>query len=125
MKNNLDIIEKIVKNVHCIVGIPIVNTRKQPHVQLRAAIAMALTPRFNSLEICKVLKRDRTAVNYYKNIHDANLLYWKDYDKYYSVAQKQTESVYGIESDNYDLKILDKEIEVLLGRRKKLIEGKV
>lgn len=44
MKNNLDIIEKIVKNVHCIVGIPIVNTRKQPHVQLRAAIAMALTP---------------------------------------------------------------------------------
>ena len=51
------------------------------------------------------------------------MMYWGDYDKYYSIAQEQTESVYGIESDNYDLKILDKEIEMLLGRRKKLIEG--
>ena len=123
MKNNLDIIEKIVKNVHCIVGIPIVNTRQQPHVQLRAAIAIALIPRFSRLEICEVLKRDRTAVNYWKKTHDANMMYWGDYDKYYSIAQEQTESVYGIESDNYDLKILDKEIEMLLGRRKKLIEG--
>ena len=125
MKNNLEIIEKIVKNVHCIVGVPRINTRKQPHVQLRAAIAMALTPRFNSLEICKVLKRDRTAVSYYKNTHDANMLYWKDYDKYYSVAQKQTKSVFDLESGNYDLKTLDKEIEVLLERRKKLIESEV
>ena len=125
MKNNLEIIEKIVKNVHCIVGVPRINTRKQPHVQLRAAIAMALTPRFNSLEICKVLERDRTAVSYYKNTHDANMLYWKDYDKYYSVAQKQTKSVFDLESGNYDLKTLDKEIEVLLERRKKLIESEV
>ena len=123
MKDNLKIIEKIIKNVHCIVGIPVINTRRQPHVQLRAAIAIALIPRFSPLEICKVLKRDRTAVNYYKKTHETNLMYWKDYDKYYSVAQEQTESVYGIESDNYDLKILDKEIEMLLGRRKKLIEG--
>ena len=125
MKNNLEIIEKIVKNVHCIVGVPRINTRKQPHVQLRAAIAMALTPRFNSLEICKALERDRTAVSYYKNTHDANMLYWKDYDKYYSVAQKQTKSVFDLESGNYDLKTLDKEIEVLLERRKKLIESEV
>jgi len=122
MKNNSEAIERIIKNVHCIVGIPIINTRRQPHVQLRAAIAIALIRRFNPLEICAVLERDRTAVNYYKRTHDANLMYWKDYDKYYSIAQEQTEAVFKDTSAKDDLDILDRKIELLLEQRKHLLQ---
>ena len=121
MKNNSEIIDKIVKNTHCIVGIPMIDTRRQPHSQLRAAIAMALAPRYNSIEISKSLQRDRTAVSYYKRNHKANLLYWKNYKQFYDIAEEQTASVFESEEDEINLEVIDKKIEVLLAQRKKLI----
>jgi len=121
MKNNSEVIEKIVKNVHCIVGIPMINTRRHPHSQLRAAIAMALTPRFNSIEISKSLKRDRTAVSYYKRTHDANLVYWENYKQFYNIAEEQVAYASDVESDKSELEVIDRKIDLLLEQRKKLI----
>jgi hypothetical protein len=121
MKNNSEVIEKIVKNVHCIVGIPMINTRRHPHSQLRAAIAMALTPRFNSIEISKSLQRDRTAVSYYKRTHDANLVYWKNYKQFYNIAEEQVAYASDVESDKSELEVIDRKIDLLLEQRKKLI----
>tara|TARA_R110002049_G_scaffold70007_3_gene181177 strand:+ start:3433 stop:3804 length:372 start_codon:yes stop_codon:yes gene_type:complete len=122
MKDNLEVINKIVKNIHCIVGIPMINTRRHPHSQLRAAIAMALAPRFNSIEISKSLQRDRTAVSYYKKNHKANLLYWKNYKQFYDIAEEQAMSVFESETDKIDLAIIDQKIKMLLDQRKKIIQ---
>ena len=121
MKNNSEVINEIVKNVHCIVGIPMINTRRHPHSQLRAAIAMALTPRFNSIEISKSLQRDRTAVSYYKRTHDANLAYWKNYKQFYDIAEEPVAYVYDVEADKSELEVIDRKIDLLLEQRKKLI----
>ena len=122
MKNNSEVINEIVKNVHCIVGIPMINTRRHPHSQLRAAIAMALTPRFNTIEISKSLQRDRTAVSYYKKNHKANLAYWKNYKQFYDIAEEQAASVFEDEAIYSSLQMIDKKIDILLEQRKKLIQ---
>mgnify|MGYP003624305462 CR=1 FL=1 len=122
MKNNSEVINEIVKNVHCIVGIPMINTRRHPHSQLRAAIAMALTPRFNTIEISKSLQRDRTAVSYYKKNHKANLAYWKNYKQFYDIAEEQAASVFEDEAIYSSLEMIDKKIDILLEQRKKLIQ---
>ena len=121
MKNNVEAIEKIVRNTYCIIGLPMLNTRKHPHAQVRGAIFAALSGRFKSPEIGKVLNRNRTMVNYYKNNHEANLRYWKEYEGYYNIAEEQASRVYNEEVKDKEIGVIDRKIELLLQERKELI----
>ena len=122
MTDNLKAIEKIVKNTYCIIGIPMLNTRKQPQAQIRGAILTALSGRFKSPEIGEVLNRDRTMVNYYKNNHEFNMRFWKDYKVYYDIAEEQASRIYNEEIKDKEVEIIDRKIELLLQERKELIQ---
>ena len=121
MKNNVETIEKIVKNTYCIIGLPMMDTRKHPHAQVRGAIFAALSGRFKSPEIAKALNRNRTMVNYYRKNHESNLLYWEEYERYYNIAEEQASRVYNEEIKDKEVVRIDRKIELLLQERKELI----
>jgi hypothetical protein len=73
-----DAITQAVTEVYETLGIVRSKSRVRHHVQVRAAISVALTPYCTTMEIGDAVGVDRSTCSYYTGKHFQNLDYWID-----------------------------------------------
>lgn len=80
-------ITEAVDEVYETLGIPRSKSRLKHHVQVRAAICVALTPFCTTMEIGEALGRDRSTCSYYTGKHNDNMRHWSGYAHVYDIVK--------------------------------------
>ena len=114
-------IEVAVRQAYAALGDRPSNSRTKLHIQIRAAIGVALSSYCNTYEIGTALNRDRSSVSHYTTKHVQNLKYWKGYREIYEIVSDEIEQ--NLQDHLLQLKIdtLDKRIDKLVAARQELI----
>ena len=114
-------IELAVRKAYNALGVRPSNTRQKLHIQIRAAIGVALSSYCNTYEIGTALNRDRSSVSHYTTKHVQNLKYWEGYRDIYEIVS--TEIEHNLQDHLLQLKIdtLNTRIDKLLAAREELI----
>jgi len=86
-------INKAVTEVYETLGITRSKSRAKFHVQVRAAIGVALTPYCNTYEIGDAINRDRSTCSYYTGKHFDNIKHWCGYDDVYKVVKETVDDI--------------------------------
>tara|TARA_X000001388_G_scaffold50710_1_gene36664 strand:+ start:167 stop:556 length:390 start_codon:yes stop_codon:yes gene_type:complete len=86
-------INKAVTEVYETLGITRSKSRAKFHVQVRAAIGVALTPYCTTYEIGDAINRDRSTCSYYTGKHFDNIKHWRGYDDVYKVVKETVDDI--------------------------------
>jgi|TARA_R100000458_G_scaffold20596_1_gene18384 hypothetical protein len=115
-------IELAVRQAYNALGVRPSNTRQKLHIQIRAAIGVALSSYCNTYEIGAALNRDRSSVSHYTTKHVQNLKYWEGYRDIYEIVS--TEIEHNLQDHLLQLKIdtLNTRIDKLLAARQELMD---
>jgi hypothetical protein len=102
-------------------GVRPCNSRNKLHIQIRAAIGVALSSYCNTYEIGAALNRDRSSVSHYTNKHVQNLKYWKGYREIHDIVSEEIGQ--NLQDHLLQLKIdnLNERIDELMARREELM----
>ena len=93
MMKRSEAINKAVTEVYETLGITRSKSRAKFHVQVRAAIGVALTPYCNTYEIGDAINRDRSTCSYYTGKHFDNIKHWCGYDDVYKVVKETVDDI--------------------------------
>lgn len=93
MMKRSEAINKAVTEVYETLGITRSKSRAKFHVQVRAAIGVALTPYCNTYEIGDAINRDRSTCSYYTGKHFDNIKHWHGYDDVYKVVKETVDDI--------------------------------
>ena len=93
MMKRSEAINKAVTEVYETLGITRSKSRAKFHVQVRAAIGVALTPYCNTYEIGDAINRDRSTCSYYTGKHVDNIKHWCGYDDVYKVVKETVDDI--------------------------------
>jgi hypothetical protein len=110
-------IEIAVHHAYLSLGVRPNNSRAKLHIQIRAAIGVALSAYCNTYEIGDALNRDRSSVSHYTTKHVQNLKYWDGYREIYTIVKEEIDNVL------FD-HLLELKIETLSSRIEKLQQTK-
>jgi hypothetical protein len=114
-------IELAVRQAYSALGVRPSNSRQKLHIQIRAAIGVALSSYCNTYEIGAALNRDRSTTSHYTSKHVQNLKYWEGYRDIYEIVSAEIE--HNLQDHLLQLKIdtLNTRIDKLLAAREELI----
>ena len=93
MMKRSEAINKAVTEEYETLGITRSKSRAKFHVQVRAAIGVALTPYCNTYEIGDAINRDRSTCSYYTGKHFDNIKHWCGYDDVYKVVKETVDDI--------------------------------
>jgi len=114
-------ISHAVNQAYKALGVRPCNSRNKLHIQIRAAIGVALSSYCNTYEIGAALNRDRSSVSHYTNKHVQNLKYWKGYREIHDMVSEEIGQ--NLQDHLLQLKIdnLNERIDELMARREQLM----
>ena len=84
-------IELAVRQAYNALGVRPSDSRQKLHIQIRAAIGVALSSYCNTYEIGAALNRDRSSISHYTTKHVQNLKYWEGYRDIYEIVSTEIE----------------------------------
>ena len=122
MMKRSEAINKAVTEVYETLGITRSKSRAKFHVQVRAAIGVALTPYCNTYEIGDAINRDRSTCSYYTGKHFQNLDYWLGYERTYKVVKDIVDNILEDYLLRTQLDSIDSRINTLKLTKKRLLK---
>ena len=111
MKEQL--VGEIVSETYTTLGLPRDKSRTTPHVQARAAVAVATKRYFTQIPIAEALDIHQSVVSYYKSKHQANLQHWGGYSRVYHIAEDIADKKIYNEVTQVNISRASKEIKIL------------
>jgi hypothetical protein len=117
-----DAITQAVTEVYETLGIVRSKSRVRHHVQVRAAIGVALTPYCTTMEIGDAIGVDRSTCSYYTGKHFQNLDYWLGYERTYKVVKDIVDNILEDYLLRTQLDSIDSRINTLKLTKKRLLK---
>lgn len=81
-------LEQVLHSYYAVLNITPTRRRYKHDVQARAAMMVAMRKHSTTTMISKIFDMDHSSVVYHTNKHDANMISWDGYAKFYKLARR-------------------------------------